>query len=341
MLINIIEFISFVALIFYIIFGGADYGAGILEFFKPHKIRKIDSEIEHIITKAIGPVWEANHIWLILIIVILFNGFPELFLTLTTYLHLPLVAVLLGIVLRGVAFTFRHYDIFEGNPKTLYTRIFSISSLWTSLWLGIIAGSIILGRIDPTAKNVYALYIHPWFNYFCLSLGVFVASLFTYLASSFLIGETDNVLIKKYFRQRSLIANIAVIVSGGVVFFTAQYEGFFLMNKFFYNSFSITMMILATIFWLCQEIYRKRLTFLLRRILVVGQVTFILLGFFFVQAPTVISTATGPLTMANTAAPEATLFQLVVALIVGLFLIIPSLLYLFWIFKFKQEDLKL
>lgn len=340
MWISIIEIITFVALVFYIIFGGADYGAGILEFFKPNKIRKIDSDIESIIAKAIGPVWEANHIWLILIIVILFNGFPQLFFTLTTFLHLPLVAVLLGIVLRGVAFTFRYYDIFEGRPKTLYTRTFSISSLWTSLWLGITAGAVILGNIDPTAKNVYDLYIHPWFNYFCLSLGIFVASLFTYLASSFLIGETDNPLIKNYFRQRSLIANIAVILSGGAVFLTAQYEGFFLMYKFLYNSFSIIMMILATIFWSCQEIYKKRLTFLLRRILVVGQVTFILLGFFFVQAPIVISTTTGPLTMSNTAAPEATLIQLVIALIVGLLLIIPSLLYLFWIFKFKEENLK-
>lgn len=341
MWISIIEIVSFIALVFYIIFGGADYGAGILEFFKPNKIRKIDKEIEHIISKAIGPVWEANHIWLILIIVILFNGFPELFLTLTTYLHLPLVAVLLGIVLRGVAFTFRHYDIFEGSPTKLYTRIFSFSSLWTSLWLGIIAGSVILGRIDPEASTVYDLYIHPWFNYFCLSVGIFVASVFTYLAASFLIGETDNLLIKNYFRQRSLIANLAVIVSGGAVFLTAQYEGFFLMHKFFNNTLSIAMMILATIFWCCQEILRNKLTFLLRRILVVGQVVFILLGFFFVQAPTIISLATGPLTMTNTAAPEATLIQLVVALLVGLFLIIPSLLYLFWIFKFKQEDMTL
>lgn len=340
MLINIIEFVTFVALVFYIIFGGADYGAGILEFFKPNKIRKIDSEIEHIITKAIGPVWEANHIWLILIIVILFNGFPELFLVFSVYLHLPLVAMLLGIVLRGVAFTFRHYDIFEGRPTKLYTRIFSFSSLWTSLWLGIIAGSIILGKIDPMATNVYDLYIHPWFNLFCLSVGIFVASVFTYLAASFLIGETDNQLIKNYFRQRSLIANIAVIISGGAVFFTAQYEGFFLMQKFFNNYYSIAMMVLATIFWCCQEIYRKQLTFLLRRVLVVGQVVFILLGFFFVQAPTIISTSTGQLTMSNTAAPESTLIQLVIALIVGLFLIIPSLLYLFWIFKFKQEAAK-
>lgn len=339
MWISIIEIITFIALVFYIIFGGADYGAGILEFFKPNKIRKIDIEIEHIINKAIGPVWEANHIWLILIIVILFNGFPELFITLTTFLHLPLVAVLLGIVLRGVAFTFRHYDIFEGRPIKLYTRIFSFSSVWTSLWLGIIAGSVILGRIDPNAKDVYHLYIHPWFNYFCLSVGIFIASVFTYIASSFLIGETDNLLIKNYFRQRSLIANVLVIFSGGLVFLTAQYEGFFLIQKFFNNNFSIAMMVLATIFWCCQELLKKRMNFLARRVLVVGQVVFILLGFFFVQAPTIISLTTGQLTMSNTAAPEATLIQLVVALIFGLFLIIPSLLYLFWIFKFKQEDI--
>lgn len=337
MWINTIEVISFIALVFYIIFGGADYGAGILEFFKRHN-KTINDEVEHIITSAIGPVWEANHIWLILIIVILFNGFPLLFLTLTTYLHIPLVAILIGVVLRGVAFTFRHYDIFEGNPKGLYTWIFSLSSLWTSLWLGVVAGAIVLGRIDPRAQSIAHLYITPWFNTFCFSIGLFTASVFTYLASSFLIGETDNVIIKNYFRKRALLANIAVIISGGIVFLAAQYEGFPFLRNFLQHKLSPIMMVLATLCWLLQEIYTKKLTFLKRRILVVGQVVFILLGFFFVQAPTIILTSTGPLTMQNTAAPVATLIQLVIALMVGLVLIMPCLIYLFWIFKFSNKN---
>lgn len=339
MLISLIEFISFVALVLYIIFAGADYGAGILELFKPFfgRNKNIQDEITAIINRAIGPVWEANHIWLILIVVILFNGFPVLYTTLTTYLHIPIVAVLLGIVLRGVAFTFRHYDVFKGRPDRVYTTIFSLSSFWTSVWLGIIAGAVVLGRIDPNAKTFYELYVHPWFNLFCLSVGLFVASVFTYLAASFLIGETNHGLMKSLFRKRALMANVVLINAGGLVFLASLYEGSPFILKFFTNKYSLLMMIFATIFWVMQGVLRKRMTFLLRRVLVVGQVVFILLGFFFVQSPNIITTTNGHLTMSNTAAPVATLWQLLVALLVGLVFILPSLLLLFWIFKFKDK----
>lgn len=337
MLINTLEFITFVAAVLYIVFGGADYGAGILELLTKHKMKNIDKEIEGIVNKAIGPVWEANHIWLILIIVILFSGFPSLYLTLTTYLHVPTVALLLGIVFRGVAFTFRQYDVFPGRPIRLYNWIFALSSLWTSLWIGIIAGAAILGRIDPGADNLYMLYFHPWLNFFCLSVGIFTASVFTYLATSFLVGETNHSLMRKYFLQRARISNIAVIVSGALVFLMSWYEGFPFIENFFTNSSALGMMMLATVFWIMQEINRNILTFLVRRILVVGQVVFILLGLLFVQYPTVILTTDGALTMANTATHEAVLFQLVLALIIGLIIILPSLFILFWIFKFKGK----
>ena len=97
------------------------------------------------------------------------------------------------------------------------------------------------------------------------------------------------------------------------------------------------MMVLATLCWGIQELFTKKLPYLTRRALVVGQVVFILLGLFFVEAPTIIMTTTGALTMANTAAPEATIIQLIIALAVGLVLILPSLFFLLWIFKFKRS----
>jgi cytochrome d ubiquinol oxidase subunit II len=337
MLINAVELITFVALILYIIFGGADYGAGILELFRKNHIRNIDDEIEHTINRAIGPVWEANHIWLILIIVILFSGFPKLYVVLSTFLYIPLIAVLVGIVLRGISFTFRHYDLFEGRPEKMYTTIFSLSSLWTSVWLGIITGAIMLGRINPEADQIYSLYFYPWLNFFCFSVGLFVASVFMYLAASFLIGETNHSLMRSYFRNRAWKANIAVIASGGLVFLSAKLDGFPLMERFFHSTHSIIMMVLATLCWGIQELFTKKLPYLTRRALVVGQVVFILLGLFFVEAPTIIMTTTGALTMANTAAPEATIIQLIIALVVGLVLILPSLFFLLWIFKFKRS----
>lgn len=336
MLINIIELITFIALVCYIVFGGADYGAGILELVKEHTLGK--KEIQNVVNKAIGPVWEANHIWLILIVVIFFNGFPLLYTTITTYLHIPIVFILTGIVLRGVAFTLRHYDIFEDSPNKMYTTIFSLSSIWTSMWLGITAGAMILGRINLEATSAFDLYVKPWFNFFSFSVGFFMCCVFSYLASSFLITETKDRRIAKHFRRYSQVSNVAVIVSGGFVFLSAYYENLFFIHKFFSNKYSLLMMILATICWLIQVFMRNKFSSILKRPLVIGQVVFILMGFLFVQAPIVIHTTTVDFTMGNSAAPDATLLQLLIALLVGLVLIVPALFYLFWIFKFNTKN---
>lgn len=335
MLISFIELITFIALVFYIIFGGADYGAGILELFKSRSMERKD--LENVIAKAIGPVWEANHIWLILIIVILFNGFPLLYTTITTYLHIPVVMALTGIVLRGVAFILRYYDIFENRPERMYTATFSLSSIWTSMWLGIMAGALILGRINPAAQNFYDLYVNPWLNIFSFSVGLFLSCVFTYLASSFLTTETEVKRTVKFFRKQSKISNLAVVISGGIVFACAYFEDLTFLKDFFSNPYCLLMMVLATLCWLIQISYRYHLKAKFNRPLVVGQVVFILVGFFIAQSPLAIATATGGITMAQAAAPFATLYQLTVALVVGLILILPSLIYLFWIFKFDKR----
>src|SRR4029453_6983829 len=90
----------------YALLGGADFGAGIVEAFAGRRG-------ELTISKAIAPVWEANHVWLILAVVILFTGFPAVYASLSWVLHIPLMIVLLGIIMRGTAFTFRHYDVHQ------------------------------------------------------------------------------------------------------------------------------------------------------------------------------------------------------------------------------------
>lgn len=336
MYIEIIELIIFVALIFYIVFGGADYGAGILEGFSYNHSKK--KTIQHVITDAIGPVWEANHIWLILIIVIFFNGFPLIYTTLTTYLHIPLIFVLFGIVLRGIAFTLRHYDIFENRPEKTYNLIFIISSVWTSMWLGICAGSLVLGKINLEATTFFEAYVSPWYNLFCLSFGLFITSVFTYLAASFLVNETQDNELALYFKRQSLLANLAVIITGGLLFCASYLENLVFLKHFFSSSFSLSMMFFATLSWLLLLLFRNQLSALLRRILVVCQVVFILIGFFVVQSPVIIATMGQDITMQMAAAGETTLKQLFIALIVGLIIIVPSLLYLFWIFKFSKKS---
>ena len=84
-----------IAILLYVLLGGADFGAGIVEWITGKKGIKT-------ISQAIAPVWEANHIWIILAVVILFNGFPLVYTRLTTYLHIPLLIILIGIIIRGI-----------------------------------------------------------------------------------------------------------------------------------------------------------------------------------------------------------------------------------------------
>ena len=86
-----------------------------------------------------GPVWEANHIWVIILIVILWIAFPKYYKVMVTSLHIPITLMLLGITLRGVAFVFRHYDAFVDKSQHVYNWLFRISSLITPIFLGMVS----------------------------------------------------------------------------------------------------------------------------------------------------------------------------------------------------------
>ena len=143
------------SILLYLLLGGADFGAGIIEMItSPRHIRRTRKTLYH----AIGPIWEANHMWLIIAIVILFVGYPLIYSILSVHLHIPLVIMLMGIVARGTAFTFRHYDAVQDSMQEIYNRIFVWSSFVTPLFLGIIAGSTLSGQIDTNASS-FALWI--------------------------------------------------------------------------------------------------------------------------------------------------------------------------------------
>jgi len=120
-MLEIITSIFIVSLLLYAVLGGADFGAGIVEAFYGDKQESTTS-------KALAPVWEANHVWLILAIVILFTGFPAVYTVISVYLHVPLMLILAGIVLRGSSFIFRFYDPTNRRLHKYFTVFFRISS---------------------------------------------------------------------------------------------------------------------------------------------------------------------------------------------------------------------
>lgn len=331
-------FVLGVSLLLYLTMAGADFGGGLLELFKS---RDMGDRQRKLIDEAMGPVWEANHIWLVLVIVIVFVGFPIALRDLSIYLHIPVMALLFGIIFRGCAFTFRHYDAVKDSSQNIYSRVFTISSLWCSLWIGVIGGALVLGRFSPVAGgDFFTVFVAPWANGFCLAVGLLTASLFAYLAATFLATEAEEADLKALFAARSTVALIAAMVMGGVVFglgYVAM-PGFvdrFLSSTLFLSCFGVSA---ALTVWQQRLIGQQRYDLL--KFLSVSQVLLVVIGLAAVQAPLVyLNTITGhSLTVYEAAAPKATLDQLSIALMVGVILILPPYIYLMWTFKKKSRS---
>lgn len=325
-----------VSLLFYMLFAGADFGAGILELFLGKKQK---AEQRALISHAMAPIWEANHVWLVLAIVILFMGFPPIYAQISLYLHLPLIALLMGIVFRGCAFTFRYYDTLGDRYHPAYSWVFSLSSLWSAYFVGTLCGAVLLGKIDPQATTYAALFLHPWLNPFCASLGIFTALLFAFLASVYLVGEAETRSLQDLFRRKARGMNAALIGVGALVFGTAEASGLPLLAYFVETPFSVGCFAIASVLWLPFWAALSKAqpgSTLVVRGLAVTIACLVLFGWFAMQYPIALRYAGGDsLNFAQSAAPPATLRALLGALVFGVLAIFPALGYLFSVFKWS------
>src|SRR5436189_596280 len=164
----IVAFFILASLIVYALMGGADFGGGIwnLLAFGPRAKRQREA-----IAEAIGPIWEANHVWLILVIVVLFTGFPPVFAAISTGLHIPITLLLIGIVLRGSSFVFRAYGRETGSARRNWGRVFAVSSLITPIWLGVIVGALASGRVLVAPGSAWDNFVRPWLAPFPFAVG--------------------------------------------------------------------------------------------------------------------------------------------------------------------------
>jgi cytochrome bd ubiquinol oxidase subunit II len=329
-MLEIIILILGIALLLYTILGGADFGAGVIEIFSGKKGEKV-------IAEAIAPVWEANHVWLILIIVILFNGFPLVYSLISTALHIPIMLFLIGIIFRGSAFTFRHYDVKVDSTHGLYTFLFRFGSIFTPFFLGITLGAMISGRIYLQPQDFYSAYISPWLNWFCIAMGIFVTTLFTYLAGALLTGETEVPDEKARYIKLARAALVVTIFAGAFVFATSIFSEIPLANNFFASPASMIALGFAT--FLVPVIWRSLTTMSKTavRILMGIHTSLIIIGWFAIQYPIIVKVKEGQhLTFYNAKAPEVTLYYLFIALVVGVIIILPAMAYLLKVFKFKE-----
>ena len=336
MLYVVIIFLFF-AILLYFLLGGADFGAGIIELFTSTDNK---SRTRRTAYKAIGPIWEANHMWLIIAVVIMFVGFPVIYSDMCTYLHIPLLVMLLGITARGTAYSFRNYDaIKDDKMQDLYNHIFVYSSFITPLFLGIVAGSVISRQIDPSATDYLSTYIFSWLNWFSVAVGFFTVALCGFLAAIYLIGEAKEQFDIKRFTKKAVIMNAVAVGFGGSVFLAAEYENVHLAHWIFGNPVSLIAVIAASLsLVLLWYLLSKGKTKVIR-ILAAFQVTMILVSVGYRHFPNIIMVKGGNnLSLLKDHAPMTTINDLGWGLLLGSLLILPALGYLFYSFQTKTRQ---
>ena len=202
----------FVGVIAYAVLGGADFGSGFFDLTAGGSRRgaAVRRQVDH----SIGPVWEANHVWLIFVLVVWWTAFPEAFAAAMRALPVPLVAALVGIVLRGSAFAFRKFADSLALAR-LFGAIFAVSSVVTPFFLGTVAGAIASGRVplEPSPVDVWTVWLHPT----SIVGGLVAVGTSAFLAGTFLTSDAsrggDDALTATL-RRRTLAVGV---VTGAVV----------------------------------------------------------------------------------------------------------------------------
>jgi cytochrome d ubiquinol oxidase subunit II len=325
------------AILLYLLLGGADFGAGIIELFTSrvnrHRTRKNMYE-------AIGPVWEANHMWLIIVIVILFVGFPKIYTTVSIYLHIPLVCMLLGIIARGTAFVFRNYDAVKDDMQKVYTRIFMLSSVLTPFFLGIIAASVVSSKIDLQAHDFVSAYIYSWLNLFSIAVGIFTVTICAYLAAVFIIGQVDSEADRKRFTRKATTLIFVVMGAGALVFIAAWSEHIPLLSWIFSDVPGIIAIILATLSLIIMFYFLNRNKPVVLRILAGFQVAMILFAATYSHFPDIVLLKGGQnLSLLADQGELKTMEALGYALLIGSVFILPALGYLIYSFQKKTDTI--
>jgi cytochrome d ubiquinol oxidase subunit II len=319
--------ILLVSLVLYALSGGADFGGGMWDLLATGpRARRQRAAIEH----EIAPIWEANHVWLILVVVVLFTAFPTAFAAIMTALHIPMAALLLGIVLRGSAFVFRRYDARDDRTHRRWSAVFGTASLFTPFLLGLSLGALASGDIRVGERGVASGFFAGWTSGFAIACGLFAQGLFAFLAATYLTVDTDGEPdLQDDFRRRGLAAALFLAPAAAVTFVLARrgapiiFRG--LTSWWAPGLLAVTSVCAVGALW---ALWTRR--FRWARAAAVSQVVSILLGWGFAQFPHLV---VPDLTLSNSAAERATLTLLGWALVAGAVVLFPSFVYLFYVFK--------
>ncbi|MEU7524440.1 cytochrome d ubiquinol oxidase subunit II [Saccharothrix sp. NPDC042600] len=317
---------AFVGLVAYALFGGADFGGGIWDLLAGGGRR--GQAVRERVERSIGPVWEANHVWLIFVLVVLWTGFSGGFAAAATTLYIPLTLAAIGIIGRGAAFAYRK-SVGVGAMRRWFGTVFAVSSLLTPFFFGAVVGGVASGRVPPgiAAGDV----VTSWANPTSLLGGVLAVLVCAYLAAVFLCGDArrdGEHDLAEAFRRRSLAAALATGAVGlaGIAVLRADAPLLFagLTGR------GLPVVVLSVVAGLTALALLLARRYIAARIASGLAVAAILTGWAVGQYPYLLLPS---LTVDQAAAGRPTLLALLVALSVGTVILVPCLVYLYTLFQ--------
>ena len=306
----------------YATFGGADFGAGVWELFSVRsRDRELRGRIERRVALSLGPVWEANHVWLIFTLVVLWTGFPAAFAAIMETLYLPLALAAVGIVLRGSGFAFGH--TFGDAAARRAHVVFAVSSLITPFFLGCVVGAIAAGDVEAGGSGSALGWVGP----LPILVGVLFVASCAYIASVFLLDDcrrAGDVELEPYFLRRSIAAAVVtgILAAAGLVVLHADARPIFdgLIDEGLPFVIASALLGLLTLAGLVRGWSRAL------RPLAIGAVVAVVAGWAVAQYPYLLPET---LTVNDGAGAGPALTALIVVFIVALAVVGPSLALLF------------
>jgi cytochrome d ubiquinol oxidase subunit II len=324
---TVVAVVLLTGIILYGVFGGADFGTGLWDLTAGGADR--GARPRALIDHAIGPVWEANHTWLIFCLVILWTGFPTAFAAITTTLYIPLGIAAFGIVLRGAGFAFRKVSMRTAEQR-LNGIAFAASSVLTPFCLGAVAGAVASGRV-PTGGHGDP--ITSWLNPTGVLGGVLAVLTCGYLAAIFLIAEARRegaVDLERWSRRRAVLAALASGITAGAGLFVLHNDAHRLWTRLLHVGWPLIAVSAlaggATLLTIAVPSLQARPA--LVRPLGALAVAAVLAGWGIAQYPYLLGTH---LTLHTGAAPAATLTALGGVTVLAVVLVVPSLTWLLWL----------
>ncbi|MBM3657933.1 MAG: cytochrome d ubiquinol oxidase subunit II [Actinobacteria bacterium] len=321
---DVVAGILLVGITAYAVFGGADFGAGFWDLVAggAEKGRRPRSVVNH----SIGPVWEANHVWLIFVLVVLWTAFSEVFASVMLTLFVPLSLAALGIVLRGSSFAFRK-EVTRVSSQRNFGAAFAISSVLVPFCFGAVAGAIASGRVPAGGEAGDSW--SSWINPTSLLGGVLAVVVCAFLAAVYMVWDADRFAghdMEEYFRKRAIVMGFVAGVVAVAGIFVLRADAEYVFDRL--TGVALPIVVLSGLCGLASMFLLTRRNHRFARFLAIGAVATVIWAWGVAQWPYMLPES---VTVSEAAAPSATLWSVVIVFLLAAVICLPALGLLYYL----------